>query len=92
MERVETSPQPDSAASFCNQPSTGTFNLTLNDGPNATGSLCGCPGVLIVDDRPLIRDCLGRSLLALDPGLNLTYLSSAANFGSTRQAGREFSS
>jgi DNA-binding NarL/FixJ family response regulator len=37
--------------------------------------------VAILDDRPLIRDCLGRSLLALEPGLRLTYLSHVDEFG-----------
>jgi DNA-binding NarL/FixJ family response regulator len=31
--------------------------------------------VVIVDDRPFFRDCLGRGLSALDPTLKLTYLS-----------------
>jgi DNA-binding NarL/FixJ family response regulator len=39
--------------------------------------------VAIVDHRPLIRDCLGHSLLALEPGLRLTYLSSIDEFDET---------
>jgi DNA-binding NarL/FixJ family response regulator len=39
--------------------------------------------VAIVDDRPLVRDCLGRSLLGLDPKLRLTYLSSVEEFDET---------
>ena len=37
--------------------------------------------VAILDDRPLIRDCLGRSLLALESGLRLTYLSHVDELG-----------
>ncbi len=33
--------------------------------------------VVIVDDRPLFRECLGRGLAALDPSLKLIYLSNA---------------
>jgi DNA-binding NarL/FixJ family response regulator len=35
------------------------------------------PEIVIIDDRPFFRDCLGRSLAGLDPSLKLTYLSNA---------------
>jgi DNA-binding NarL/FixJ family response regulator len=36
--------------------------------------------IIIVDDRPLIRECLGRSLLAVEPALVLRYLSTPDEF------------
>jgi DNA-binding NarL/FixJ family response regulator len=36
--------------------------------------------VAILDDRPFIRECLGRSLLGLEPGFRLTYLSHVDEF------------
>jgi len=88
MESFENSPQWDSATSLGSSTSTGTSTFNMNNGSSATEPPYGMD-VAILDDRPLVRDCLGRSLQALEPGLKLTYLSSVEEFGEFRfgQAG-----
>jgi DNA-binding NarL/FixJ family response regulator len=55
-------------ATTSREPSVGSFDQN------------GDLEVIIVDERPLIRECLGRSLLVVEPALSLTYLSNADEF------------
>jgi DNA-binding NarL/FixJ family response regulator len=90
MEMVGTSRQSRLTAPLGRLASTSISEIDQQTDRSATGPNGAILDVAILDDRPLIRDCLGRSLQALDPGLKLTYLSHVEEFGEAyiEQAGR----
>jgi DNA-binding NarL/FixJ family response regulator len=81
MEMLGTSRQSRLTAPLGRLASTSTSKIDQQNDRSATEQPNGAIlDVAILDDRPLIRDCLGRSLLALEPGLRLTYLSHVEEF------------
>jgi DNA-binding NarL/FixJ family response regulator len=81
MEAVVPSQQSGLTARIASLASTNTSEIDLHKHHNAADLPYGTVfDVAIVDNRSLIRECLGRSLLALEPRLKLKYLSTVEEF------------
>jgi DNA-binding NarL/FixJ family response regulator len=80
MEIARTSVQPKLTVPF--EGSTSSSEINAHKDCGTTGPSNGkILDIAILDDRTFNRDCLGRSLLALEPALRLTYLAHVDEFG-----------